>query len=201
VTTNVNARAKVYSTSGLKHHIKCLLQQDRMNYFECEALWIEEAISSNKTKEGFQQLHKWYKRHSGVHLPMSHHTLSTVASEWTNLYVVKTPTRPMFNLTASRARNFHVYDEPLTVPEIHASARQMKQGKVPGPSKFCADTIHCWAHADLMVEVFYVWQNSVAKSITLVVYPNACEKASLCFPPSRVLTTFAASRCLIAFTS
>jgi hypothetical protein len=54
-----------------------------MEYFESEAQAIESAMAADKTtKAGFQALQKWYKRRSGVRLPMSNQKLKTVSDTW-----------------------------------------------------------------------------------------------------------------------
>jgi hypothetical protein len=132
----------------LKRAIRRMLKEDRMKRIDTEAALIEAAIEGNRTKEGFQMLSKWYKRTSGVQLPMSHQRLSNVSTEYTALYAARPPSKPMFSLEESIAQHFEVLDSPLTNDEIKAAAKRMKTGKAPGPNRFRGDTIRRWANAE-----------------------------------------------------
>jgi hypothetical protein len=63
-----------------------MLKQDRMQRYNDEARLIEEAMAQNDSKAGFQHMQKWYKKKSGVQLPMSHQRLTTVSTKYTALY-------------------------------------------------------------------------------------------------------------------
>jgi hypothetical protein len=54
----------------LKRSIKRMLKLDRMKRYDDEARLIEEAMAQNDSKAGFQHMQKWYKKKSGVQLPM-----------------------------------------------------------------------------------------------------------------------------------
>jgi hypothetical protein len=134
--------------SKLKREIRHQLKRDQMEYFEAEAQAIETAMANDKSsKSGFQALQKWYKQKSGVHLPMSHQKLKTVSDTWEALYRQEQLAKPMFNLSASLDQKFKVMDGPLTSDVLRAAAKQMKTGKVPGPSKFRPETIKQWTIA------------------------------------------------------
>jgi exonuclease III len=134
--------------SKLKREIRRRLKKDRMEYFEAEAQAIETAMANDRSsKAGFQALQKWYKRKSGVRLPMSHLRLKKVSDTWEELYRKQQMAKPMFDLSASIDQKFKVLDEPLTDDELRWAAKRMKTGKAPGPSQFRSDTIKRWASA------------------------------------------------------
>jgi exonuclease III len=146
--THLTGDERKERNSKLKREIRRRLKKDRMEYFEAEAQAIENAMANDKSsKSGFQMLQKWYKRKSGVRLPMSHQKLKTVSDTWEALYREQQLTKPMFDLSASTDLKFKVLDSPLTEGELRAAAKRMKTGKAPGPSQFRSDTIKRWASA------------------------------------------------------
>jgi hypothetical protein len=46
-------------------------------------------MENNISKAEFQIMQKWYKKKSGIKLPMSHHHLATVSPEYTALYAAQ----------------------------------------------------------------------------------------------------------------
>jgi hypothetical protein len=50
-------------------------------------------MENNNSKAGFQIMQKWYKKKSGIKLPMSHHHLATVSTEYTALYAAQPPSQ------------------------------------------------------------------------------------------------------------
>lgn len=142
----------------LKRHIGRLLTRDRMERLDQEAKAIEAAMDEQPDgKVGFQILHKWYKRRSGVKLPMSHQVLTDVSREWTGLYAQQDLTKPMCSTEAVAAMRFKVYDGPLTDAELRSCGKRLKKGKAPGPSNFRGDTIRRWAWAEPTTDDANCW--------------------------------------------
>jgi hypothetical protein len=74
-----------HTHAQLKCYIWRQLHKDWMKFFNEEAAEIKQAVANQQSKEGFQLIQKWYRRHSGVHLTMSHQRLTTVANTWSEL--------------------------------------------------------------------------------------------------------------------
>jgi hypothetical protein len=60
------------------------------------------------------ELEKWYKKKSGVQLPMSHQRLATVSAEFAALYAEQPLAKLMFSLEASITQLFEVADGLFT---------------------------------------------------------------------------------------
>jgi hypothetical protein len=61
-------------------------------------------MENNNSKAEFQIMQKWYKKTGGIKLPMSHHHLATVSTEYTALYAAQPPpVKPMFSLETAIA--------------------------------------------------------------------------------------------------
>jgi hypothetical protein len=114
------SESKVWQKSQLKHHIHHLLKLDRMRQMDEVAELIEKVMAGKDSKMGFQVLQKWYKRKSGMRMPMSHQQLSKVSDEWMELYRSKTMSKP----EASLALNFEVRDEPLLMTKSDKRERK-----------------------------------------------------------------------------
>ncbi len=125
-----------------KRKVESSIQEDR-NRRIADTLEKAEAMIDSDPKRSFQVLATWYKRRSGVNLPLARCEMTELADEFAELYAEEPS--PGIPLRGEVGIGWDIPDDIPDEVEIRRALGPMRRGKAPGPSGIRVDHLKDWA--------------------------------------------------------